>query len=310
MLMANVVRLSDRFLDRSNPESIDRQERLLSCLALVSIFYLILSIAFVKMGELEKRHRVYHPDPSVQFELMIAPPDPKPVPVMPAAPSLVPGRSNTGGQNAASVNSEVVDIPAVVSHPPIATPAAVIPHPRVNPGLEAPVAVVSSNPVRPAAPVVSPSPTVPATPQSSDTTTQGNAANEGVGVDPAGEGNGGTGSGAGTAHGTGDDSDLAGGRKISTALQSASASGNIGPYRKALLLKLAQVWRPAKKHDYVVVGLRLAQDGALIDSWIIEQSSAKAGKSALEAVRGSQYDHLPDWYRGEELSFKLTLQAQ
>ena len=95
--MRNVVLMSDRFLDRFSPEGIDRQEKLFSCIALISIFYLMLSIAFVKLGALEQKPRAFLADPNVVFELMVAPPEVKAPLLVPPAPAFDEGKSHIGG---------------------------------------------------------------------------------------------------------------------------------------------------------------------------------------------------------------------
>jgi TonB family protein len=84
--------------------------------------------------------------------------------------------------------------------------------------------------------------------------------------------------------------------------------GNIAPYRKALLLKLAQNWRPQKNTANLVVLLTIAKDGSLLGSEIFQSSgNRKADREALAACQAVEYEPLPDWYKGEQLQFKIEL---
>src|SRR5579883_1866978 len=75
--MTAIVRITDQFCDRSNPDSIDRQGKLGQVTALVMIFYSVIGMAFIKFEELEKSHRraIYDP-PEVTFEFTAPPLEP------------------------------------------------------------------------------------------------------------------------------------------------------------------------------------------------------------------------------------------
>lgn len=298
MLMQNVVRLSDRFLDRTNPESIDRQERLRSCVALVSIFYLTLSIGFCKFSELEKRHRVYHPDPNVAFELMIAPKEHSvPVDILPPQTALTDGSANVGGKKNAAPTDTTQNMAAVkVDDQPKKDESVVLTH-RLPVDKGAPVAVTSTNQIK----------SIPVS--TTDDTTKGLVQDEGnTGKERKGDGVGIDGVGPGTAIGGGTDIEDAGGKRISTTVEEHVAKGNIAPYRKDLLIRIAQFWRPKKK-DVVVVQIRIAKDGTLLAAQVAGASSDRAAKTALAAVNETPFAPLPIWYRGEDLDFQITLDA-
>jgi TonB family protein len=109
--------------------------------------------------------------------------------------------------------------------------------------------------------------------------------------------------GAGTGEGP------AGGM-IATRLPASIAisKGNIAPYRKKILTLIAQNWHPLKACGELVVLLNIARDGELLSAEIFQSSgNKKIDASALEAARITQYDPLPDWYKGENLNFKVEL---
>ena len=83
--------------------------------------------------------------------------------------------------------------------------------------------------------------------------------------------------------------------------------GNIGPYRKDLLERVVQNWHP-KKTLYLIVLVTVNHDGKLIASEIFQTSgSKKADKEALAAVQVTDYAPLPDWFKGEQLTFRIVL---
>lgn len=293
MLMQNVVRMSDRFLDHKNPDAIDRQERLFSCITLVAIFYIIFSIAFMKMSELEKRHRVYHPDPQVQFELMIAPPPPKIAPILlPPAPAINDGKVDIGGGAAAAVSAATATIPTLPTNIATTKPNNVAHH--IPTPIEAPVAVA------PPAPVA-------VRPPGESELVQASTATNGSGTAVNGKANGGEGTGVGTTVGDGKEDGNAGGPIISTIETATVARGNISPYRKRMLVNLAQVWRPTKKDEMVLLSIRISSEGHLIDVEVLEASSKKAAKVAVAAVESTEFEPLPGWFKGSELTFKVHL---
>lgn len=314
MLMQSVVRLSDRFLDPKNPEAIDRQEKLVSCVILVSIFYATLSIGFVKLGELERKHRFSNPDPNVTFELMIAPPEPKLVQIVPPAPSFYDGNQATGGSHAAAAQDSAMKIPSLhVEDTPTSTKPPTAQAHRLDSRVETPIAIASTNKIIAATPSAPAAPnTIPAaTPTNSNESTTGSTATAGIGLETHGSGNGGTGAGTGGEVGDGNQSGINGGPQIAidTTNNDGIARGNIAPYRKRMLINVAQNWRPSKKTEQAVVLVRIAHDGKVLDRQVISAANNRAIKNALAAIDTTEFEPLPDWYRGEEITFKLTLDA-
>lgn len=316
ILMAEVVRISDRFIDRRNPDSLDRQERLLSCMVLVSIFYAIMSIAFVRLSSLE--HPVYrhHSDPDVAFELSVPPPEPVFQANVPPPTALTPGAEASGGRA----------LPAQTSTPP-KTPALAA---RVVPPLEnhniavgraikeeAPISVVSTNLIkRSVAAIPTPPPAVSATEggiataralatKTSTPEKPGSASdNTQQLVNSPGSEKSGTHSGLGR----GEQEQISGGVEISKSIPVARvAQGNITPYTNALILHIAERWRPTKKDEHVVLTLIIDKTGQLIDATVLESGGAQVDRRALKAVRAATFDPLPAWFKGEDLTFNVTL---
>ncbi len=86
------------------------------------------------------------------------------------------------------------------------------------------------------------------------------------------------------------------------------AIGNIGPYRKDLLMRLAKNWTRQANGTVPVVVIELAKDGTLRSVVIsVSSGSKESDKAAIEAVKKTQFAPLPDWYRGDKLTFKIEL---
>lgn len=310
MLMQEVVRISDQFGDAHHPESIDRQERLNSCVALVTVFYLILAVAFATICKIEKPHRAGHPDPNVAFLLEFTQPaPPKPV-VEPKPVGLIRG-ANTGGQAAASQKSLNPAIPSVANE---ADPVEEPPQKRVDRKVpvEAPVSVERTNEIAPQSKV---QPLVvaelPATAAGNTSVDNGSVNDNAVGASVNDHGHGRQGKGDNTSVGNGDEIGFAGGQPV-VAMRPPTpkvALGNIRPYTNSVLQKIAMTWHPTRKREQVIIALVIGSEGQLINSELVEAPTRKAGIEALAAVSLATFDPLPEWYQGQTLSFHITLDA-
>jgi TonB family protein len=325
--MQEVVRISDRFMDRHDPDSIDRQGRLGQLVVLIMIFYAIMGIGFVKMQELEKKKpRIIH-DVDVSFEFSAPPPEPTfKVGEVPKPISLTEGETaNPGSSDAAkAAQADAVTLPTIKADEVAATPNVqakpVASHHTTE---AAPVAVTQVQDIK-AAPTQAPkqAPDSAANPsqiagiannQQTSGAAQAGGTPDGAagGTGTGGEGNGGGGTGqgdpgAGTGFGT------AGG-VIATKIPSTGsrAMGNIAPYRKDLLLKVAQNWHPKKKSVNLIVLVTLSKEGKLLASEIFESSgNKKEDQEALSAIESTEFAPLPEWYHGEQLQIKINLDKE
>jgi TonB family protein len=85
------------------------------------------------------------------------------------------------------------------------------------------------------------------------------------------------------------------------------AMGSIAPYRKQMLELIAQNWHPRRPTD-LLVSLTIAHDGTLLAYEILQSSgNRKMDHQALEALQSTEFQPLPDWYKGEQLQFKVEL---
>jgi TonB family protein len=323
--MAEVVRITDRFCDRKNPDSIDRQGKLGQVVALVMIFYAIMFIAFIKFQELEKKHpRIIH-DVDVSFEFTAPPPEPTfKVGEMPKPISLTEGENANPGSEAAAkpAASDTVALPTIKAEETTKTPNLQAKPVAANKVTEAaPVMVTSTNVIKTQAPDAKSMPKqAPTTPtnttmagienrQQTSGSAQAGGTPDGAagGTGTGGEGNGGTGTGAGDP-GAGSGFGMAGGQ-IATKLENTGrAMGNIAPYRKDMLIRIAQNWHPKRKTESIIIIVTIDHDGKLLADEIFQSSgNKKSDKEALAAVESTEFAPLPDWYKGDQLQFKISM---
>lgn len=326
-MMQEAVRITDRFYGVADVDSIERQGRLQNAIVLIFILHMILMIAFIKLQELDLAHPKIVKDVDVSFEFTPPPPEPPPKALeLPKAISLTAGANPNPGSEAAPkpISASEPTMPSVKAPTTAATPTNVPakPIPSRRTTLAAPVAITPTNIVKAnvgrqapkEAPVPTHTPVVTAGPSAthplSGRETAGGAPGAGeAGVGTGGQGAGGTGKGQGDV-GAGTGEGPAGGIPIATRLPATAsrAMGNIAPYRKDLLIRLAQNWHPKKSYEDLIVLITLDHDGHLLGSEIFQSSgSRKADKEAITAVQTTEYGALPDWYKGDTLTFKIQL---
>lgn len=326
-MMQEVLRITDRFMDRKDPDSIDRQGRLINVVVVVVIFHIIMGIAFVKMEEYERKHPRTIVDTDVAFEINAPPPDPtfKVTSKVPEPIALTEGENPNPGSAAAPKpkETEKVSLPTTKAPEvnPLPTPETARPMVARETTVAPPIAVTKVTDVR-AAPVTKPK-TAPmpkpvpsevvgatANTEKSGGPTEGGAPDgkeggtgandgDGSGGDGKGEGDPGAGTGLGTAGGD-----------IATKLPSTPvrAMGNIAPYRKDMLVRIAQNWQPKRKTENMILLVEIGRDGALLRCEVLESSGNKrSDKEAIAAVEATEFAALPDWYKGDSIPFKIEL---
>lgn len=160
-MMQEVLRITDRFMDRKDPDSIDRQGRLINVVVVVVIFHIIMGIAFVKMQEYERQHPHTIYDTNVAFELAAPPPDPtfKVTSKVPEPIALTEGENPNPGSAAAPKPKETdkVTLPTVKAPEinPLPTPETARPVVARETTVAPPVAVTKMTDVK-AAPMQKP----------------------------------------------------------------------------------------------------------------------------------------------------------
>ena len=312
-LMQSTLRITDYFYDAYDPEGIERQGRFQNCVVLVFILHMLMVIAFIKFQEFEVTHpRIIH-DVDVSFEFTPPPPPPKPKKLSDmeganggSAPAPAPMDASKLGM---SLNAPVLTKPSMLNARPIPSRKATV---------APPVALTTTNETKtaqgvtaamqaPVAPAKAPNVGILSTTAPSGAPNAGGAPGATqLGVGTGGNGAGGTGTGqGGLGAGTGEGGP---GGKVATALTATRAMGNISPYRKDMLLRLAQNWHPKKASENLIVLLTIAHDGRLLSEQVFQSSgNKKTDKEALKAAEETQFAPLPDWYKGETLTFKVEL---
>ncbi len=327
-MMREVIRISDRFTGRDSIDSIDRQGRLLSVIVAVFIFHAIMGIAFSKMEEFQKsRPRRAVSEVAFSYQMNFVPPEPIVLhrPDVPLAPQLTTGlTSSSGGTSAPAQRGEKVTTAPVTNLPdehetpaPVSAASSLVDH---HIPVAPPIAINKPTDVRPnsvsieAAPaqgfqtgafstaLASGAPFNGGSP-SLDQSSQG-------ATGPGGIGAGGTGKGTDTV-GSGDDNAPVGGQVISYEPPPVLVTrGNIAPYKKKLLLSLAQSWHAPRNFSGLVLLLSIGQDGKLVGCDVLRTSGKeKWDRDAIDAIEATELPPLPDWYKGQSLPVRLELSA-
>lgn len=83
--------------------------------------------------------------------------------------------------------------------------------------------------------------------------------------------------------------------------------GNIAAYRKKLLDQILHTWKPQKPQG-PIVSITISHHGQVIHVEMLESSGNKnIDKQAVMAVFDTKCDPLPDWFNGEQLTFKVNM---
>jgi TonB family protein len=309
--MKEAVHISDRFFDRRDPDSLDRQGQLNQVVIVVVIFHAVMGIAFVKMEEYERKHPRIIKDVDVSFEFAAPPPAPEfKVGEVPRAITLTEGDNPDSG-SASSAKPSAAD---TVSLPtPKAPETLTVPSPEqarpvtTRKAAVTPPVAVTLNQATKGAPVKAPNPSLSQTMASGAPREGGGPDGSDGGVGDGGDGSGGQGKGEGDP-GTGSGYGNIGG-DIATNLKGGTrAMGNIAPYRKDLLMRIAANWHPKNKNESLTVQIQIGRDGQVLSVDVVESSGNKrADKEAVAAIEATEFGPLPEWYKGEQLTFKIDL---
>ncbi len=318
---SDVLRFADRWFDPTHPDSIDRQSALVNCLVLVAIFHVVMSIAFVKMQEWEHKH-ARHAARTVEIvfaPLMVAPPElhkqiDKAVPL---APVLIPYEHDSTGSKAGAKKSAEQEAAELKRDENVVNKIDKLQLPTVTEKItpvdpiKALAEPVSANPIKQ---IIQDPVQLVAISQGSkvdhdndpgklsdqETDNEGDAehgAGDSVGIDGSLKGNYGT-TNAPPGNAIGKDNTTAEPQKR-----------DIAPYRKDLLLRIAREWHPPKNHPVnLVVWMIIAKDGRLLMASIVASDTNKRiERQTLESIQRTEFAPLPDWYKTEQLSFKIDL---
>jgi TonB family protein len=87
--------------------------------------------------------------------------------------------------------------------------------------------------------------------------------------------------------------------------------GNIAPYRKEVLHRFYQNWHPTRKvQRKMILLLTISRDGSVCDAELFERSGdRKSDDEVLRTASDTQFEPLPEWFKGESLTFKLAIDS-
>lgn len=314
----DVIRIADRWFDRAHPDSFDRQSRLQSCMVLVAIFHVVMSIACMKIDEYERKRapRIVSQPTDLCFELMVAPPEFKAKPLAPRVPNpvtLIPSKeNNTGGKSGAKAGndkdaalvkndeSNIAEIKKLLLAPLESTKQThlVQAPPTDIPSMQTRKLIASLPPVQSISQGISSDPL-------SDPSERGA---QDAGAGQLDEGSGDNEGFSGTMSGGGANDEPPGGIVNKTA-GGVVSTGNIAPYHKDMLIRISREWDPTtKKAVGVVLLVDIANDGSLISVEVVDGSgSRKIDRGAVEAVERTAFAPFPEWCKRKHLRFRIDL---
>jgi TonB family protein len=316
---ATILRIADRFVSPESLNSIQKTGDLKRAILIVSFSYCFAVLSLVPLKyQLDRNRRTIVNNLSIEFAL----PEPvKVIPIKPPEPAKAAATVSSALGNKA-IDKPIANTPAKIVGAKVKTkandsaqnlslsrPAAnqlqrAVPRPvitvKTNDGssIPKPIANVAVAPVQ--------APAVIGTPAKEAVTGGGNQPHANGGGEPGAGGQTGNGGAAGDGRG-------AQGQQIAmTSPQTANvatAMGNIAPYRKDMLLRLAANWHPKKhKEGNIVVVITLSKDGHLLNTELVTSSgNDKLDEYALQTVGKTDFAPLPDWFRGAQLRLKVEL---
>lgn len=309
---ATAVRLAMRYIDSRDPLSINKAGRIKPFVLGAAITAVGSMLIMSNMEQLEKQHRHHIEDVDVAFEITCAPPEPsyrameKLIPInfdegaKPAAAGVETAKAKQDKQaqdlqnseeiqrvTAEAVRKAVPEAPVAVSRSAIAgdVPTPTVPQPTISP----------NNPFLGSAANAASPPSAEAS----------NGATDGQ---PGGTNNGGTGFGPGK----GDSNALAGGDfGIQRGLGMSAAPvamGNIGPYKRELIARIKETWKPDQPYETVAVEITVDHEGKLVEKSLVQSTGNKhLDDQLLAALDQTAFNALPDWFRGNQLKIKVVL---
>lgn len=84
--------------------------------------------------------------------------------------------------------------------------------------------------------------------------------------------------------------------------------GNIAPYRKEMLARIAEHWQPPVADSDIVIMVEIGKQGEVMTCQIIEGSGDnEVDQRAIATIHETKYAPLPAWYKGESIPFKIQL---
>lgn len=85
--------------------------------------------------------------------------------------------------------------------------------------------------------------------------------------------------------------------------------GNISPYRMEVLKNLTRSWHPTRKmRDSVTILFQIGRDGTPFDAQVVSScGNEKMDAEAIAAAEKTTFPPLPDWYKGEALTFQIDM---
>lgn len=314
-----ILRIADRFVSPDSVSSIEKSGDLKRPIAFVSFFYVFAFLSILPFADqLSASRQISH---NITIEL-VAPeprkieniePAPDPPKILAAVPMVmgthaidrpepnVPAKVVGNRLKArAAENARNTPLPLTAKNPVNAAAAAPVVRIKVTDGSQPVKAPANGANVQSQLPALSSAQARSAIPGTGDSPQGAH------GVQAANGSQAGDGGAAGNGRG-------ANGQQIAMAMPQtahvATALGNIAPYRKDMLLRLAANWHPKKhRQGNIVLVVTISKDGRLLDTQLTSSSGDdKLDEYAMATVGKTEFAPLPDWFKGSQLRLKVEL---
>ncbi|PWT94653.1 MAG: hypothetical protein C5B53_12705 [Candidatus Melainabacteria bacterium] len=321
---ATILRIADRFVSHESVNSIEKTGDLKRIIVIVSLSYFLAILSLLPIAkQLERNRQSIVSNLTIEFSVPELPKPPEVI-LKPESPKAQ-GRSSSFG--AQSIDRPLPSLPLKATNvargktQPVNKAAAQPVDGSLKRAAPRPVITVRANdgspPAKPVENVAAPQAqkTVAAsTPLASDSRSTPDQMTHGAETGQAGTGDRGVQAGQGdrTGGGAGDGKGAQGQQIALLPPQNgavAKAMGNIAPYRRDMLLRLAANWHP-KKHGQgnIVVVITLSKDGQLLNTELVTSSgNDKLDEYAIATIGKTAFAPLPDWFRGNQLRLKVEL---
>jgi len=317
---ASYLAIIDRFLDPRNPHSLQRAGGELNFwLLVVFIFYIGGIVSIHLIDENFGKHREVK---NVLVIQLVAPDLPELVKPIPPVEKIVNAVIASPGSDKSLTSAPLKQL--VVKNKSVMKAGQPVVGPTMKIATSVPPQIIHELPMKKidTANVAAPQRMTSTTNNPISPSTINNTSNEINNEGPKQGGIGGQDSGLGVGNqtnygngGGGNDADGKGGQKIAMlGPGAASAMGNIAPYRKDMLARIAQSWKPSKhlaniqNAKNLVAIISIGADGRLLNCELITSSGDEnLDQYASSIIERTKFAELPSWFKGDHLRFKVEL---
>lgn len=294
MIRSQILACPDRLYEAAAMDEVERGTILQTVIVAAFVIHMLFVIAFIQLQGWERAHPRKIPELGLTFEFSVPPINevfyvrPKEITLTVGDEAPVAQEQGTQQKTATAANPIVIK-PAMTAR--LREPNK--PGTEMNPSRRSPVtppiSLTTTNQILAAPPAAMPGETI----SSGGVDDAGNPGND---IDSTG------------SMGIGGGATLGAKPPEITLTAPKVARLNITPYRRDLEARLKKSFHPNGRFDRLTVSIVVASDGTLLHTEIIESSGkSKIDREALRAVREATFAPLPPAYKGDSLTFSITM---